>query len=156
MTEQQLFLTSSAFWFSGTTKILCTLYKQIVASFISVYVFTVYTSVSNRIIFNDSVDSKSYGLSHVVLLPFLLCLPRDSVTSHGAGAPLAQQEVVRTEEECDIALEDAICLSLEWLQVLACTPSSQLALSTTTVCAADPCISHQMCCTSAPAAEERF
>lgn len=38
MTECHLFLTSSAFWFSGTTKIL-----QIVASFIYVYVFTAYT-----------------------------------------------------------------------------------------------------------------
>lgn len=156
MTEYRLFLTSSAFWFSGTTKILCILYKQVVASFIYVYVFTIHSSVSNRIIFNDSVDSMSYELSHIVLLPFLLCLPRDSVTSHGAGAPLAQQEVVRMEEQRDIALEDTVCLLLETLQVLACTPTPQPALSTSTVCAADHWISHQMCCTSAPAAEERL
>lgn len=58
-------------------------------------------------------DSKSCELSHIVLLPFVLCLPRDSVTSHGAGAPLAQEEVVMTEEQSDIALEDAVCLPLE-------------------------------------------
>lgn len=40
---------------------------------------------------------------------------------------------MKTEEQCDIALEDAVCLPLEWLQVLACAPTSQLALSTTTV-----------------------
>lgn len=100
-------------------------------------------------------DSKSCELSHIVLLPFVLCLPRDSVTSHGAGAPLAQQEVVMTEEQSDIALEDAVCLPLEWHRS-PCTPAPQLALSTTPVCAAHHWISHQLCCTSAPATEQRL
>lgn len=80
--------------------------------------FTVYT-VSIRIIFNDSIDSKSYKLSHIVLLPFLLCLPRDGVLSYGAGAPLAQQEVVRTKEQRDIALEDAASLWSDSTSLLA-------------------------------------
>lgn len=67
--------------------------------------------------------------------------------SYHAGIPLtslAQQEIVRTEEQRDIELEDVVFLSLKWLHVPAHRPAPQLLLCAATTPAANQWICCQM------------
>lgn len=60
------------------------------------------------------------------------------------GTYVAQWEIVDAEKQRENTQEDVVCLPLKWLHISACRPALQLLLCTTTLSAANHCISHQM------------
>ncbi|KAJ7406779.1 hypothetical protein BTVI_64744 [Pitangus sulphuratus] len=67
---------------------------------------------SHRLVIAMAQPKKSV-MYRAAFKEFLRTRPRDSVMTCSAGAPLAQQEEVGTEEQCEIALANAVCVPLE-------------------------------------------